>query len=122
MYLAIAAPLSSPLGICRESAIAAVSQPVGVQGHAQHQTAPDASDAAILSSEVHKRQSVSGVGVFTAFEDGRVRVRFNDRTLVSIDRWHCNAEVLQQDGTRVTVSVRLVVDGQCRVVERIQLH
>lgn len=70
-------------------------------------SAVDDSDVAVLSSVVHKRQTVSGLGVFTAFEDGRVRVRFNDRTLVSIDRWHRQAEVLHRDGKRAIVSVRL---------------
>ena len=60
----------------------------------------------LLSSTVKARQTVSGCGVFTAFEDGRCRVRFNDRTLVSLDRWHRAAEVLHRDGKRVTVSVR----------------
>lgn len=60
----------------------------------------------MLSSTVHARQTVRGVGVFTAFEDGRVRVRFNDRTIVSVDRWHRAADVLHRDGSRGAVSVR----------------
>ena len=95
----------------REHALTALEQPEAATAAklaaSQSDGAADAdSDAAVLSSVVHNRQTVSGLGVFTAFEDGRVRVRFNDRTLVSVDRWHRQAEVLHRDGKRAVVSVR----------------
>lgn len=59
----------------------------------------------VVSNEVKCQQTVRGVGVFVAFVDGRVRARFDDRTLVAIDRWHRTAEVVGRDSTCTTVSV-----------------
>jgi hypothetical protein len=73
---------------------------------AAHMAASDINGPPVLSSEIKAQQNVHGIGVFTAFEDGRVRVRFSDRTLVAVDRWHRCAEVLHRDSTRMTVSVR----------------
>jgi hypothetical protein len=59
----------------------------------------------VKSSEIKAKQTVRDLGVFTAFEDGRIRVRFADRTIVAIDRWHRFAEIVHRDGTIGTVSV-----------------
>lgn len=60
----------------------------------------------VKSSEIKAKQTVRDLGVFTAFEDGRIRVRFADRTIVAVDRWHRFVEVVHRDGTTGTVSVR----------------
>lgn len=62
----------------------------------------------VKSSEIKAKQTVRDLGVFTAFEDGRIRVRFADRTIVAIDRWHRFAEVVHRDSTTGTVSVRFL--------------
>lgn len=59
----------------------------------------------VLSNDVKAQQNVHGVGIFTAFVDGRVRARFADRTLVAVDRWHRTAEIVGRDSTCSTVSV-----------------
>lgn len=60
----------------------------------------------VKSSEIKAKQTVRDLGVFTAFEDGRIRVRFADRTIVAVDRWHRFVEIVHRDGTTGTVSVR----------------
>lgn len=60
----------------------------------------------VVSNEVRSQQSIRGLGVFTAFVDGRVRARFEDRTLIAIDRWHRTAEVVGRDSQCTTVAVR----------------
>jgi Domain of unknown function (DUF4520) len=64
----------------------------------------------VKSSEIKAKQTVRDLGVFTAFDDGRIRVRFADRTIVAIDRWHRFAEIVHRDGTTVTVSVCYIHD------------
>ena len=65
----------------------------------------------VKSSEIKAKQTVRDLGVFTAFEDGRIRVRFADRTIVAVDRWHRFAEVVHRDGSTSTVSVSSLSSG-----------
>jgi hypothetical protein len=56
-----------------------------------------------LSLEVVEEQEVPGVGSFTAYADGRVRVLFGDRTILSLDAGRAWAKLILPDGSRQEV-------------------
>jgi hypothetical protein len=58
-----------------------------------------------LSSKVLAESVVGGVGRFTAFEDGRVRVHFFDRAIAQVPSRGDSCEVLLPDGDVAQVSV-----------------
>lgn len=66
------------------------------QGHLQQQQQA-------LSLEVAEDQEVPGVGHFTAYADGRVRVLFSDRTILSLDAGRSWARLILPDGSRQEV-------------------
>ena len=90
---------------CRQKAVEHIK---AVQDMTDSRKSDDAleSEAEVLSNEVGERHVIEGCGAFTAFTDGRVRARFVDRTVVTVDRWHRNASVLSSTGSRTIVSVR----------------
>lgn len=58
-----------------------------------------------LSLDVTEEQEVSGVGHFTAYADGRVRVLFGDRTILQLDGGRVLARLIMPDGSRREVPV-----------------
>jgi hypothetical protein len=58
-----------------------------------------------LSLEVTEEQDVPDVGRFTAYADGRVRVLFADRTILSLDAGRVQARLILPDGSRQEVPV-----------------
>lgn len=58
-----------------------------------------------LSLEVIEEQDVPDMGRFTAYADGRVRVLFADRTILSLDAGWVQARLIMPDGSRQEVSV-----------------
>jgi hypothetical protein len=56
-----------------------------------------------LSLDVTEDQEVPGVGHFTAYADGRVRVLFADRTILSLDADRGQARLILPDGSRQDV-------------------
>lgn len=56
-----------------------------------------------LSLDVTEDQEVPGVGHFTAYADGRVRVLFADRTILSLDTDRAQARLILPDGSRQEV-------------------
>lgn len=56
-----------------------------------------------LSLDVTEDQEVPGVGHFTAYADGRVRVLFADRTILSLDADRAQARLILPDGSRQEV-------------------
>jgi hypothetical protein len=58
-----------------------------------------------LSLEVTEDQEVPGVGRFTAYADGRVRVLFADRTILRLDADRAQAKLILPDGSKQEVPV-----------------
>ena len=56
-----------------------------------------------LSLEMVEQQEVPRVGNFTAYADGRVRVLFGDRTILSLDAGRAWAKLILPDGSRQEV-------------------
>lgn len=56
-----------------------------------------------LSLDVKEDQEVPGVGHFTAYADGRVRVVFADRTILSLNADRAQARLILPDGSRQEV-------------------
>ena len=52
----------------------------------------------MLQSQIHKQVSIESLGVFTAYEDGRIRVQFADRTLLAMDPETHQVRVLDKFG------------------------
>ena len=70
-----------------------------IQPHQQHhQQQP------VLSLEVVEEQEVPGVGHFTAYADGRVRVVFADRTLLNLGSDRLRAQLILPDGNKREVA------------------
>jgi hypothetical protein len=57
-----------------------------------------------LDTEVLEEQHVPGVGRFTATKGGRVRVRFEDRTILNLAAGGDSAELVMSDGSRQSVA------------------
>lgn len=57
-----------------------------------------------LSLEVVEDQDVPDVGRFTAYADGRVRVLFADRTILTLDAGRERAQLILPDGSKREVS------------------
>ncbi|CAG9465703.1 unnamed protein product [Pedinophyceae sp. YPF-701] len=60
----------------------------------------------VPSDEEVEVAEVQGVGRFVAFRDGRVTVRFADRTILEIDSRGVLARAIAADGARFTVTVK----------------
>ena len=58
----------------------------------------------VLSLEVVEEQEVPGVGHFTAYADGRVRVVFADRTLLNLASDRLRAQLILPDGSKREVA------------------
>lgn len=58
-----------------------------------------------LSLDVLEDQDVPDVGRFTAYADGRVRVLFADRTILSLDTDRAQAKLIMPDGSKQEVPV-----------------
>ncbi|KXZ56915.1 hypothetical protein GPECTOR_1g825 [Gonium pectorale] len=60
---------------------------------------------AVASSAVLEESDVPGHGHFTAYEDGRVRACFGDRTILHMSASHSHCKVVLPDGASVVVAV-----------------
>ena len=58
-----------------------------------------------LSSEVVEEQEVEGLGYFVAYADGRVKVTFRDRTVLTMDAGRERCRLLMPDGKWAEASV-----------------
>ncbi|GBF96370.1 hypothetical protein Rsub_09169 [Raphidocelis subcapitata] len=57
-----------------------------------------------ISNEILEQQVVPGVGRLTAYEDGRVRALFEDRTILSLDARRAEARLTLPDGRAAVVA------------------
>ncbi|EFJ41759.1 hypothetical protein VOLCADRAFT_98324 [Volvox carteri f. nagariensis] len=60
---------------------------------------------AVMSTTIIEERGVPGYGQFTAYEDGRVRVCFKDRTILHMSASQSHCKVLLPDGKAVVVAV-----------------
>jgi hypothetical protein len=67
--------------------------------HDQHDPDP----WSVLNADVVEETSCEGTGEFVAFKDGRARVKFTDRTLLTLRRDHQACRLLLPDGELVEV-------------------
>jgi hypothetical protein len=97
-------PLSST---ARSSTWLAAPQPWQQEGYHQQQQQQQhqhqLQQQQQLSLEVVEEQEVPGVGCFIAYADGRVRVLFGDRTILSLDAARAWAKLILPDGSRQEV-------------------
>lgn len=56
-----------------------------------------------LSTDITEQQDVLGLGQFTAYADGRVRVLFADRTILNLTSDHGRVSLVMPDGSCRTV-------------------
>lgn len=72
---------------------------------------------AASSTAVLEDCSVAGQGRFTAYDDGRVRVCFGDRTILQLSADHAHAKAILPDGGAAVVSVSnpVGIEGYVRV-------
>lgn len=81
------------------SSIQASRQPQGLQ------PSPSAQDGfAVKSERVLDRSTVPGVGSFTAYEDGRIRAQFEDRTIMHVNASHSHCKAILPDGKSCMVA------------------
>ncbi|GFR40516.1 hypothetical protein Agub_g1085, partial [Astrephomene gubernaculifera] len=95
---AVAARLPAHLGDNRHLLPGTASRAPGSSG------TPDELFAA-ASTAVLEESCVAGHGQFTAYQDGRVRVCFEDRTILHMSASHSHAKVVLPDGRGVVVAV-----------------
>lgn len=57
-----------------------------------------------VSSSILEEHHVENLGTFTAYEDGRVRVRFTDRTLLNMDATHTLCSLILPNGHCIKVA------------------
>ncbi|GIL73336.1 hypothetical protein Vretimale_4900 [Volvox reticuliferus] len=60
---------------------------------------------AVVSTAVVEESSVPGFGQFTAYEDGRVRICFDDRTILHMSASQSHSKVVLPDGRAVVVTL-----------------
>lgn len=63
----------------------------------------------IVSNSVLEEHRADGLGTFTAYEDGRVRVCFDDRTLLNMDASRSNCSIILSTGKQISVRVDMPI-------------
>ena len=67
-------------------------------------TGADPGEPPAISEAFLEDQRVEGLGSFRAYEDGRVRALFDDRTILYLEADHASARLTLPDGTRAAAS------------------
>lgn len=98
----------------KQLGLSAQAGPRPVRAGAVQETAAPAA-APELSNEVREQQEVEGSGLFTAYQDGRVRVVFLDRTLLEMDGARDSCRLILPDGSRAVVAAHTPVGAELYV-------
>jgi hypothetical protein len=114
--------LSSSAGaaVQQQDQLAHLQLPWHPQQQTQQQNLQQQQQLSLISTEMFEEQQVPGVGRFTATRDGRVRVRFEDRTILSLAADGASAELVMRDGSRRTVAAANPMGVEVYVQVRLQ--
>lgn len=102
--------------------VTTVSEQSSQEHKGEHNSIMQLEEAMQLCDQVHEQHVVEGVGTFTAYQDGSVKVAFEDRALLYMDANNSHCTVIDPDGRKITVASDNAVGVEQYVAEAAEFY